>query len=233
MQISNNTSKQNFNGTFRIKPNEVKAKLEIPALFTQGRQIFYDILEKGDEVIVVRNNYDKRIGEYIKTNKIKDIEYYPEINTKSGLDSEEPEKLLTLIKYKTTQIITDLNEMFSVIAKQKRAHKPSKSPISNNEIEKISNALRLNIENPQITSTIQSTVILDKEKKRTIEVIMKNKGNSYVYVKPDSISEDCIRCIIDGKGNIMKSFDTPDDIIKFSRIFNKLKNEKINLLKDK
>lgn len=225
-----NSNKINFGGTFRIKAVENKAKKEIPALFTKNRQIFHDILEKGDEVIIIRDQHDKIIGKYIQENGIKNIEYYPEINTKSGLDDQKPEGLIKLIKDKTTRIITDLDEMLSVISKQRKV---PKAPKSKNEIEKISNALRLYIENPQIHSTEHSTIIRDNEKRRTIEIIMKNKGNTYVYVRPDSLCEDSIRCIIDGKGNIMKSFETPDEIHKFIKKFKKLKDEKVNLLKDK
>ena len=61
MQISNNQTNLNFNGAFKIKPSELKAQTEIPALFTQGMQKFTNIEEKGDMFIVVRDNYDKRI----------------------------------------------------------------------------------------------------------------------------------------------------------------------------
>ena len=47
MQVTNNLNQQNFNGTFRIKPSNIKAQQEIQSLFTQGRQIFHDIREKG------------------------------------------------------------------------------------------------------------------------------------------------------------------------------------------
>ena len=50
MQILNNTSNTNFSGAFRIKRPYAKAKAEIPAMFTQGRQIFRDIKENGDMV---------------------------------------------------------------------------------------------------------------------------------------------------------------------------------------
>ena len=82
MQISNNKTNTNFQGAFRIKPNNTKAKIEINALFMQGRQIFCNVLEKGDEVIVLRDHYDKRVGKYMKENNFKEVEYYPTINTK-------------------------------------------------------------------------------------------------------------------------------------------------------
>ncbi len=229
MQLSQ-TSNQNFEGAFRIKPNEIKAKTEIPLLFTQGRQIFNDILETGDKFIVVRDKYDKRIGKYIQENGISGVEYYPEINTKSGLDDEIPEGLLKLIKDKTVKVITDINEICRTSTARKKLVKPSKS---NKEVDKIANALRLNIENPQVTSTSSFTKVRDNEKNRTIEIIMQNKGTIYVHVKPDHLYEDSTRCIIDGQGNIIKKFETPDEIIKFMKKFHKLKQEKVNILTDK
>ena len=101
MQILNNTSNTNFSGAFRIKRHYAKAKAEIPAMFTQGRQIFRDIKENGDMVVVLRDNYDKRVGQYIQENYPIEIEYYPEINTKYGLDDEKQEELKKLIEDKS------------------------------------------------------------------------------------------------------------------------------------
>lgn len=226
----NSYSNINFRGAFRIKPSETLAQKEIPELFTQGRQIFNNILEKGDKVIVLRDNYDKRVGNYIREKNLQNIEYYPQINTKSGLDSEEPQGLLNLINDKTKKVITQLDEIFLVISGQKKDKKPRKTPNIEKEVRKISNALRLNIENPKILSNKKSTIIRDDDKKRTIEIIGLNKATSYVYLKPDSLSESSTRCIIDGKGNLVKKFETPNEILKFLKLFNKLKKDEINIL---
>lgn len=227
MLINKSNHSINFNGAFRIKPNEIKAKNEIPKLLTQGRQIFNNIIEKEDKFIVVRDKYDKKIAQYLLENNITNIEYYPTINTKSGLDDQKPEDLIKLINNKAHEVITNLNEIFETISKRKKEIIP---PKSKKILEIISNTLRLNIENPQITSTPQITKIRDKEKKRTIEIIMANKGHCYVYVIPDSLYDNCTRCILDGKGNIIKVFETPDEIIQFSKKFNKLKKEQVNIL---
>ena len=105
-----------------------------------------------------------------------------------------------------------------------------KKPTVSKEIEKISNALRLNIEKPIVSTNSTSTIIRDENKKRTIEVIMQNKGNSYVYVRPDIPYMDSIRCILDGKGSIMKRFETPNEMLNFNKRFRKLKEEKVNIL---
>lgn len=228
MQISNSINYTNFTGTFRIKPQELKAQKEIPELFTQGRQIFHDILEKGDEVIVLRDKYDKRVGKYIQENNIKELEYYPTINTKSGLDNEEPEKLIALMKEKAVEIKTGLADIYARISKQKIEKKPRSA---NKMLQNISKSLRLNIENPIVKTTKQSTIIRDVEKQRTIEIIAPNNATSYVYVKPDSLNEDSIKCILDGKGQITKTFTTPNEISKFMRLFRDLKSKEVNTLR--
>ena len=229
MQIWNNTSNTNFSGAFRIERHYTKAKAEIPAMFTQGRQIFRDIKQKGDMVVVLRDNYDKKVGQYIQENYPIEIEYYPEINTKSGLDDEKPEELKKLIKDKSTTVKKGLKNILAAIAEQKIIKKPKKYRAAK-EVEKIANALRLNIENPQISSNKSLTRIRDEQKKRTIEIIATNPATSYVYVKPDSLDSDSIKCIINGKGQIVKTFETPKDISKFSKMFNTLKERNVNIL---
>ena len=229
MQILKNTSNTNFSGAFRIERPYTKAKAEIPAMFTQGRQIFRDIKQKGDMVVVLRDNYDKKVGQYIQENYPIEIEYYPEINTKSGLDDEKPEELKKLIKDKSTIVKRGLKNILAAISEQKVIKKPKKYRATK-EVEKIANALRLNIENPQIYSDKSLTRIRDEQKKRTIEIIATNPATSYVYVKPDSLDSDSIKCIINGKGQIVKTFETPNDICKFNKIFKNLKENNVNIL---
>lgn len=230
VQTNNLNNNINFNGAFRIKPAENKAKAEIPLLFTQGRQIFHDVLEKGDEFIVVRDNYDKRIGAYIKENDVREIEYYPQINTKSGLDAEEPQGLLDLVKENVNKVITDIQEIFDIAITQK---KPPKVYKSQNEVDRISNALRLNIEKPVIISTKEMTKIRDEHKKRTIEVIMQDPSSRYVHVIPDSLNESSIKCIISSKGEVVKYFDTPRLMRRFLVKFNELKQNNVNIIDKK
>lgn len=144
MQVTNNnTSSLRFSGAFRFKPNEINAKADVPKLFTQGRQVFHNILEDGDEVIVVRKNYDKRVANYLKDNNIRGVEYYPEIDTKCGLDDEIPEGLLKLIKSKSVVVIENLEEIVSSIASRANVSR-RKVPKIDKELNKIANALRLN-----------------------------------------------------------------------------------------
>ena len=229
MQIQKIDNSTNFKGAFRINPAMKTAKSELPELFIQGRQIFRDILEKGDQVIVLRNSYDKRVGEYIKNNGAEGIEYYPAINTSSGLDDQMPDKLRELITDKSNEIVTGLNEILERITTQKKSCKFKKHRVGN-ELEKISNALRLNIENPKITMSKASSIIRDEEKKRTIEVIVTTSKSTFVYVKPDSLNEDSIKCVLDGSGNLQKIYNTPKDAMRFLKKFSELKKQQVNIL---
>ena len=222
MNINNQTQQTAFTGTFRFKPNEIKAKLEIPNLFTQGKQIGNDILEKGDLVVIIRDNYDKRIGSYIKEKGVTGVEYYPTINTKSGFDFERPEEIIAVLKDKSTRLITNFEEMFEVISKQKRAPKPaikgpstSPKPLnSEKEFARITKALRLNIENPDIKIKGQHMRVYDKDKRRTLDVIA-HSGTYYAYLRYDGGYMESIMCTLNGKGEIIKKIDKPEEIHKF------------------
>lgn len=220
MQIYNQQSNNNFTGAFRFRPSEIKAKLEVPQLFTQGRQVGSDILEKGDQIIIVRDNYDKRIGNYIKENGITSIEYYPTINTKLGLDFERPEEIIAILKDKSTRLITNLEEMFDAISKQKHHKKTPKcvhipKPVNpEKELERVTKALRLNIQNPEITVHGQHMRIYDKDKKRTLDVVL-HSGTYYTYLRYDNMSTSSIMRTINGKGETIKNFERPNEIHKF------------------
>ena len=218
--INNNSYNNSFTGAFRFKPSEIKAKLEVPNLFTQGRQIGTDILEKGDQVIIVRDSYDKRIGNYIKENGVKEVEYYPTINTRLGFDFERPEEIITLLKDKSTRMITNFEEMFEVISKQKRGKKTIKGQnipkalSVEKEFERVTKALRLNIQNPEITIKGQHMRIYDKDRRRTLDIVA-HSGTYYTYLRYDNMSAESIMRTINGKGETIKNFEKPDEIHKF------------------
>ena len=233
MLTNNQYSSTNFTGAFRFKPNEIKAKLEVPELFTQGRQVFADIIEKGDQVIIVRDNYDKRIGRYIQENNITDVEYMPTINTKGGFDSERPTELTEVIKDKATRIITNFEEMFETISKQKH-HKKTEKGINipkalepEKELNRATKALRLNIQNPQITIKGQHMRVYDPNRKRTLDFIA-HSGTYYAYLSYDNLTAPSIMCTINGKGEIIKTINSPDEIHKFLQDLRKLIKENAN-----
>ena len=49
----------------------------------------------------------------MKENNFKEVEYYPTINTKSGLDSEEPQNLIKLMKEKAAEVKTEFEDILT------------------------------------------------------------------------------------------------------------------------
>ena len=132
------------------------------------------------------------------------------------------------MKEKAVEIKTGLADIYARISAQKKETKPR---TVDKALNIITQSLRLNIENPIVKTTKQSTIVKDAEKQRTIEIIAPNNATSYVYVKPDSLNEDSIKCILDGKGQITKTFTTPNEISKFMRLFRELKSKEVNTLR--
>ena len=92
----NKITNQNFKGAFILKPRTQQIRESIPNIIKKGRQIFHDIQNKGDVVLVTRDNYDRKVVNYIEQEGI-DFIYYPQISTMSGLDDQEPLKLKKML----------------------------------------------------------------------------------------------------------------------------------------
>ena len=92
------TSNQNFCGGFRLRNVSDEVKTKIPELINKrGKQVFNNFENTNDVFVVVRDKYDRIVAKFIKDNGIS-LEYYPQISTKSGLDTECPELLSELLK---------------------------------------------------------------------------------------------------------------------------------------
>ena len=211
-------SNPGFRGTFVLNPKSQKIREMVPDIVKKHRQIFHNIKNEGDIVIVTRNNKDRHIKDFINSEKI-DFEYYPEISTKSGLDDGIPEGLKKIIGIKNNCVIKSLgllNKFFS----ENQIHLSKQSEYLHETL----NTLRLNIENPRITINDRGIfVIRDDAKQRTIKSTEFLSGNAYVYILPDSINQEIKRFLIGSNGKqIVKEYSTPKDIRTFNKAFNKI-----------
>lgn len=211
----------NFKGAFVFKAPSAEVKTAIPDIIKKGRQIFYNIKNDGDVVIVTKDKYDKRIKDFIEETGSK-FEYYPEISTKSGLDDEIPSGLKKLIQLKDNCVITNLKTL-------NRFLNNSKIHLSKQieYLQQAMNTLRLNIENTKISINDKNLfVIRDEAKNRTIKSTGFVCGNAYVHIIPDSLNEEAKRYLIGQNGkSITKEYTSPKDIIAFMKIFKKAGSE--------
>ena len=219
----NNINETNFKGGFRLTGVSSELKNEIPKIIKKHRQIFYDVKTPNDVFITVRDNIDLTVANIIRKNRLN-FEYYKTINTKSGLDDEKPEKLVALLRKTKEAPITTMTQLNKHIADRKIAGTlEQKSP------EYVATVLKtLQIKNKNdIKETRGVRIVTDSEFNRKIYISRPSKLNiHYVKIVPDSLDLLVKRYAIDGDGNILARYQTPDGIKIFNTRFNQLLLEK-------
>lgn len=220
MNIQNN-SILTFSGAFRIrKPSEQTATELSNLIHKRGKQVFENFENTSDMFLVVRDKYDRVVTKYLKEHNLP-LEYYPQINTSSGLDTEEPERLSKLLKNKKfntplttmTQIKKHINNL------NRNKYIETQSPAY---IDKILKSLC--IDNKHEIKTVRGAkIVIDKEFDRKIFISPPTKNNiHYVKVQPNSQDKNIDRYAVDSQGNILQSYKTPDAMMKFTERFNSL-----------
>ncbi len=223
MKINTNprlNSQVSFKGAFVLKAQNAQVKEAVPNIIKKGKQIFYNIKNEGDVVIVTKDKYDKRVRDFIEENNLK-FSYYPEISTQSGLDDEIPSGLKALINIKNNCIIKDLNLLDKFLSST-RPHLGKQSEY----LQDAMNTLRLNTENAKIMIDDRGMFVLrDNAKQRTIKSTGFNSGCAYVCVIPDSLGQEVKRYLIGKNGKeIIKEFNTPKEILSFNKTFKKIRD---------
>ena len=165
---------------------------------------------------MVRDEYNSKVINFIKKHKI-DFEFYPTISTKSGMDTDFPEKLselLSSIKEPPVKTLTQCKKFD--VRKKREKYIEDKSP------EYINNILtKLCIDNKHpIKNHKGAMVISDQEFNRTIMIAPPSKLKTYyVKVSPNGIDGMSERYAMDEKGNILAKFVTPDEMMLFNKKF--------------
>lgn len=219
MQINTNNN-TNFTGTFILKPVDSGTKDAVKNIVNKGRQIFYNIKDEGDVVIVTRDKFDKKIRDFIESSNTKFI-YYPEISTMSGLDDEIPSGLIRLLNVKNNCLIRSLN-LLNRFLQNSNTHLSKQCEY----LHEAMNTLRLNVGNSKIRIDNNGTFIIrDNAKNRTIKSTGFRNGAAYVHIIPDSIAQESKRFLIGKNGKeIIKEYNTPKEILDFYKTFKRLIN---------
>lgn len=220
MNIQNNTS-PTFSGAFRIrKPSEQTATEVSELICGVGKQIFKNFENTGDMFVVCRDKYDRTVTKYLRDNNLP-LEYYPKINTKSGLDTEEPERLSELLK--NEEVNTPLTSITQIKKYINNLHRSEY--IKKQCPEYIDRVLKsLCIDNKHEIKTVRGAqIIIDTEFDRKVFISPPSKNNIlYVKVQPNSANKNVERYAIDTQGHILQSYKTPEGMKKFTEKFNSL-----------
>ena len=218
MQI-NNVSNTNFQGGFRLINVSPKVKNELPNVIKKHRQIFDNFEKQGDVFITVRDEANKKIIKFIKDNKI-DFEFYPTINTKSGLDNEKPSELTNLIEQIKDVPIKTMTQFRKYTDAMHRKHYIKKH--APEYTDKILKALCIDNKHP-VKEVKGAIIVSDKEFNREILISPPSKYNiHYVKVVPKGVDGMVERYAIDTDGNILSRYQSPNGMKMFNNKFNSL-----------
>lgn len=200
-----------FNGGFRFINMPLEARNKLTDISKKGKQIFFDFEKQGDVFLVTRDEFNYRVSKFIHENNLK-FEFYPQINTKCGFDTEKPEELIeSLRKYNYTPITTKTQLRKSVTSKIQE-----NSPVN---VKTILGGLGLD---KNLSSKIIRgiSVVNDVEFQRKIHISRSVKDNNYlVLIEPYTSSNPSKRYLVDSNGKIIKNYTSPDDIHKFYKEF--------------
>lgn len=211
--------KTNFQGGFRLINLSPEVKEQVPSIIKKHRQVFDNFEKQGDVFLVVKDVANTKVAKFIKDNKIN-FEFYPTINTKSGLDTERPCDLTNLIANIKDTPITNFSQFRKNVVMQKR-----EKYITNNSPEYIDKILKtLCIDNKHQINNIKGVmVITDKEYNRKILISPPSKLKiHYVKVESEILDNPIERYAIDSNGNILATYQTPNGIMTFNKRFNDL-----------
>lgn len=214
MQIQNNNG-INFNSGFRLKGLTPELKKLTIDNMPQRRQIFENFENTSDMFVLCRDINDYTVNKFARANHIE-LEYYPQISTKSGFDSEKPEALSE--KLKELKPVITKNQIANIIREKIRLNRTIK--FADKTVENILRTLCMDLERKHIFMSKGSYVIEDKEFCRKVVISPLSKAKvHYVKVIPDSIDQDIERYAFDTNGNIVSTYKTPDGIKNFNKAF--------------
>ncbi len=215
MQV-NNISQTNFKGGFKFPQMPTGARNELCEFITTKKQIFDNFKKSGDVFLVTRDKTNFKVAEFIRKHKLK-FEFYPTINTKCQLDTQNPEGLETLLDSIKEAPITTMSQLRKILTRQKRNSSIEiKSP---SYTDKILKALCIDNKHP-VKNIKGATVIEDNEFNRKIFFSPPSKLNiHYVKVSHSSVDKGAELYAIDSEGNILNRYSTPDGIKIFNQRF--------------
>lgn len=213
--LINNLNSTSFSGGFRFKQMPIEAKYELPNVIKKGRQIFYDFENKGDVFMLTRGEKDYAVIKFIRKNKLESV-YYPELNTKMGMDDEKPEELSKLIESLKPQAITTLAQM-----NKTRPLSPDSININEkNDLLKILKNFNMDLNDYKLAENKGTLTLLSIDDSKKIRISPKSiNGFRYVMIEPKSLEENVLRYAIDPSGEIIAEYRTPDEIRQFKTNF--------------
>lgn len=185
----------NFKGAFLIKNPTELTKLKMGAIAGSKKQIFENFNNTKDVLYVLKDTRDYDVAKYLYKS-YEDAVYYPDINTKSGLDVEKPHLAIRLLEQKKDSAIRNINDILIRLGLR------NKFIENDSSIENILKTFNLNFEENSVRLHKGYTVLYNRESKREVAKISKpgRFGLSFVEISPKTSDENPKRYAINKLG---------------------------------
>ena len=225
MQVQN-INNIDFKGGFKVynvTPNK-KAMSEISRFVSRGKQIFNNFQNEGDVFVLTRPDLDRRLIPILNEHKLK-FDYYPEMDTRLGLDSEIPEGLEAVLpRFKVNnERANSVAANYSVLKQLKKiSHYPALYTAN------ILKTLNLQGGNPSLLYGKGKVIIQNPDLNKKI-IISKADKNFVHYVIEDELHSTSSytplrRYAIRSDGEKIGEYSHPDEILNFLRLFKQAKD---------
>lgn len=217
-----NIAQPNFKGSFIINykntPSNMRQELE--KNFNKKGKIIFENFEGDNTVLyVLRDTKDYHVANFINKNQLK-FKYMPDISSKLQFENSQPDVVSDYIKQTKPKVIKKISELMTFVQANREKNKAIKdSHLSLYQKALLNLKINTNIKGKKNAKGIY--IIKDTKNDGIICFSPKSKnGISYIYVKPSNSYDEIMRYSIDEKGNILRTYQTPEGIKVFSEKFN-------------
>ena len=203
-------NKINFTGGFLIcKPDKVKWE-NIQAVLPRRKCVFQKFNSEGDKFVAVKTHYDRDMLNMLLKKKV-DFKFFPDINLKTQLDSENLEEAQRIISSQSNVVEgkSNLKSYLADMIAPKHFKFPKYKWKPDDHIGQTLKALGLSEKECKILYTETGAVkILDKRGKQTIALASPNShlGYNYVLEFPKEKNGLLKRLVVDMNGEIADEF---------------------------
>lgn len=217
--------KINFTGGFLLhKPTKrMWEKVYTEIVPKNKRVIINDLYEDGNVFFATKSIHDSNILKYLLTKRTLNLTYYPNISTKTRLDSYFPDEAVKTLDNELA--ISDKKEIRKHIKKEIINSADSLRALKyrwkeNDYIAQTYKALKITPENYKAKTKNHITTLYDQNGNIAARVSPNTQqGTNYAYIYPSLLSDKFKMVVIDYNGEIIGSSSNIDLLAKFRKKF--------------
>ena len=208
----------NFKGAFLIKKTSPEVKRNLINSFEKKGKFVYDNFKNTNDLfLVVRDEKDKFVADFINKHNITNFKYFPSLNTSSGFHYNKPEEADKIIKEKKPKYIKTINTLIKYFKNLGVDLNESDKKYINETLK----AVNIKPKEHRIENNAGYYIVKDKNNTTVARISPKNKyGINFIHVIPKCTDHSPIRYSVKD-GIKLAKFEKPDEVKAFLDSFDK------------